>query len=141
MSFGNNLKKTRRSMGLSQVELATKVGITERSIYNYESGDRVPRISTVDRIADALNVTADYLLNGGGPQDNFLEQVREEFGPQAHAEAQNLLDRTTAMFAGGALDQDAKDAFFESITQAYFLAKKRAREKAAGETAEKDSKL
>ena len=36
MSFGENLKRARTSIGMTQAELARRTGITERSIYNYE---------------------------------------------------------------------------------------------------------
>ena len=35
MSFGENLKRARTSIGMTQAELARRTGITERSIYNY----------------------------------------------------------------------------------------------------------
>ncbi len=129
MSFGENLKKARKDAGLTQIELARRAGITERSIYNYEYNDRVPRISTVAKLAQILGVSSDWLLGGQEGRGEFLHAARDQFGPRGEAEAREILERTSALFAGGELDQDAKDAFFESITQAYFLAKNRAREK------------
>ena len=42
MQFNEKLKKLRTEAKLSQTELAKQVGITERSIYNYEMSGRVP---------------------------------------------------------------------------------------------------
>jgi hypothetical protein len=38
-----------------------------------------------------------------------------------------LLERNAALFAGGTLDQEAKDAFFEAVTKAYWAAKEESR--------------
>ena len=40
-----------------------------------------------------------------------------------------LLHENAALFAGGELSQDEKDAFFEAITQAYFASKSEAKRK------------
>ena len=140
MKFSEKLRAARIKARFSQVELAKRVGITERSLYKYEMNERIPKIDVVKRIADELGVTVDYLMADGTEQPTsqqfFLDNVREDFGSKSVREAQALLERTTAMFAGGELDQDAKDAFFESLTQAYFLAKNKAKEKYGKKKAE-----
>ena len=133
MQFNEKLKKLRTEAKLSQTELAKQGGITERSIYNYEMSGRVPKIDVVKRIADVLNVSVDYLTSEEELEDNrsriFLANAKEQFGQRGAMDAEMLLERTSALFAGGELNQEAKDAFFESITQAYFHAKSVAREK------------
>ena len=52
--------------GLSQKELARKVGVTEAAMSYYVRGDRTPRSDVLTRIAKALNTTTDYLL-GNSP--------------------------------------------------------------------------
>ena len=133
MKFNEKLKKLRTEAHLSQTELAKIVGITERSIYNYEMSDRIPKVDVVKRIADALSVSVDYLTSDDNDDRErskiFMANAKEQFGYRGAQEAEMLLERTTAMFAGGELNQEAKDAFFESITQAYFHAKNVAKEK------------
>lgn len=46
----------RRELGLSQLELARLTGTTQSAIARLESGQRPPRIDTLLRIADALEV-------------------------------------------------------------------------------------
>ena len=133
MKFNEKLKKLRTEAHLSQTELAKIVGITERSIYNYEMSDRIPKVDVVKRIADALSVSVDYLTSDDNDDRErskiFMANAKEQFGYRGAQEAEMLLERATAMFAGGELNQEAKDAFFESITQAYFNAKNVAKEK------------
>lgn len=51
-----NLKRIREEKGLTQVQIAEKANITERSYQRYETGERVPNVYTAQLIADALNV-------------------------------------------------------------------------------------
>lgn len=50
------LRLLREEHNLSQIELAKKVGITERTIYNYETNDRIPKIDVVTKIAHVFGV-------------------------------------------------------------------------------------
>lgn len=56
------LKETRESLGLSQSEVARKLGVSRQSYNFYENGKRDPDTDTLERIADLLNVSVDYLL-------------------------------------------------------------------------------
>lgn len=56
------IAEARKSKGLTQQELADKVGISKQAIYRYESGAREPRINIVVEIAKALGVSVSYLL-------------------------------------------------------------------------------
>ena len=59
---------------MTQKQLSTKAGITEAAISLYIRGDRTPRASVLNKLADALDTTADYLLNGITPN------AKEELG-------------------------------------------------------------
>ena len=52
----NKIKEYRKKAGLSQAELAQKVGISEISIRKYESGERRPKLETLISIAKVLDV-------------------------------------------------------------------------------------
>lgn len=60
--FNNHLKALRQEHGLTQQELADKIGMSKSSINMYERGEREPGIETVKRIADFFNVDVDYLF-------------------------------------------------------------------------------
>ena len=51
------------------------------------------------------------------------------FGSKGAKEAQEVLGRVNSLFAGGELDEDAKDVFFQAIMSVYMDSKKTAREK------------
>ena len=61
--------------------------------------------------------------------DYFLANVKEEFGNRGKVEATAVLKRASALFAGGELDDGAKDAFFQSLMEVYLESKAEAREK------------
>ena len=135
MTFGERLKGVRIAMNLSQKELATKAEIAERSIHNYEQLGMHPQAPALKRLAEALNVTVSYLLDDesskqiNADQEKFLESAKKSFGYKGKREAQDVIERATALFAGGELEEQEKEIFFQSITEAYFETKTKAREK------------
>ncbi len=62
-----NLKKLRESKGLSQMQLAMKLGMNQNTVSRYENGEREADYQTLIMIADFFDVTIDYLI---GRTDN-----------------------------------------------------------------------
>lgn len=60
--FNDNLKIARERKGLSQKEVADRIGVAKSTYSLYESGNREPNVQTIKKISDALNVSADDLL-------------------------------------------------------------------------------
>src|SRR5215210_4034620 len=65
---GERVSRLRRKQGWKQKELAAQIGCSLQQVSKLERGRWVPRVSVLLRIAEAFNVTADYLLTGRGPQ-------------------------------------------------------------------------
>lgn len=57
-----SLKELRKQKHLSQTELAKKVGVTQVSISQYESGDRCPDLLTAKKLADSLGISLNSLF-------------------------------------------------------------------------------
>jgi Zn-dependent peptidase ImmA (M78 family)/transcriptional regulator with XRE-family HTH domain len=55
------IEVARRAQGLTQTQLAERVGITQAALSRYENGLREPDDDTLERIASSLGVTADLL--------------------------------------------------------------------------------
>lgn len=68
--FGKILATLRKSKGLSQYELAEKLGLSRGQIGNYEQGKRQPDYDTLQLIADFFNVSTDYLLGRENEKSN-----------------------------------------------------------------------
>lgn len=59
------LRQVRERLFVTQQELAEKAGMTEATISRIENGLHEPRISTVRRLADALGVLPEELVDWG----------------------------------------------------------------------------
>jgi transcriptional regulator with XRE-family HTH domain len=57
-----NLRRIRKERGLSQRALAARAGVVKSTIYEAEAGRHVPRIQTLEKLADALGVEIVDLL-------------------------------------------------------------------------------
>ena len=64
--FGARMRAARERLGLSQVELGQRLGMVRQQINNYEQGRFEPSWDTARRIADALDVSLDYLADRQG---------------------------------------------------------------------------
>ena len=62
MLFNERLKDLRKKAGLSQAELAKRIGVSKSSINMYERGEREPGLEILEAIADFFNVDMNYLL-------------------------------------------------------------------------------
>jgi putative transcriptional regulator len=61
-TVGNQLKKLRSNLGLTQAQLAQHVGVSRTSIVSIETGRFIPTIETALRISKALNVPIDQIF-------------------------------------------------------------------------------
>lgn len=72
--FGENLRRVRRREGLSQERLAVRASLHRTEIGLLEKGERVCQIDTLIKLAGALAVAPDELLDGIGwapvPEDS-----------------------------------------------------------------------
>ena len=59
---GASIKKIRVSVGLTQLQLAKKVGVSEPMICQIERGTKMPTVILAKEIADALDVDIKKLL-------------------------------------------------------------------------------
>ncbi|SFW77703.1 Helix-turn-helix [Sinomicrobium oceani] len=60
-TFGNRLKQIRTEKNIKREDLATKVGTSSAIIGRYERNERTPSIDIAKKIAQALNVSLDFL--------------------------------------------------------------------------------
>ncbi len=62
VDFGNTLKKLRLQEGLTQQQLANKLGVTKSVVSYYELQERYPSPEVLTKLASVFHVTTDYLL-------------------------------------------------------------------------------
>ena len=59
----------------------------------------------------------------------FFDEAKSKFGLKGLKEAQEVISRASALFAGGELDDEAKELFYQSLMEVYMESKAEAREK------------
>lgn len=135
-SFADKVKDARAELGLSQIQLGEMVGVSNRAIVSYESGEKKPRRSTMLKLAKALKVSVQFLTDDScmNPmedieKDGYIEEAREKYGAKGARDMETLLAENAALFAGGDLSQEQKDVFFEAVMKAYLACKEEARKK------------
>jgi transcriptional regulator with XRE-family HTH domain len=71
MPIGERIKALRSEQRLSQGDLAGKIGADAGQISRYENGHIAPSADAIVRLAEALDVSCDYLLVEGAPRRPF----------------------------------------------------------------------
>ena len=133
-AFGEKLVSRRAELGLSQSELSAKAGIGKRTITSYETDGRIPQPAQLYKLAKALGVTPEYLKNDeitnpyfGMESMEYIESARRKYGARQARDVEALLSDNTALFAGGDISEEAKDAFFQAVMKAYIDCKESAK--------------
>lgn len=75
--MSNNIKKARIEAGLTQDELAAKLGTTRQNISLYENGKTEPKLSMWQKLAEILDVSPFYLQ--GADASTELNRVAKAF--------------------------------------------------------------
>jgi transcriptional regulator with XRE-family HTH domain len=90
--FTARLRKAREIRGLDQSVLAERAGLQPSAISHFETGARKPSFDNLRRLADALDVTTDYLLGRVDDIDSYAGADRLH----RHFEKMTSADRQTA---------------------------------------------
>lgn len=93
MTIAERIRLTRQQKELSQKDLADKSGINIKSLSRYELGSSVPPADALKAIAEALGVSADYLLNDKQVQIKDTELMQKfEVVQQLQGDAKRLVN-------------------------------------------------
>ena len=60
--FHSKIKEFRKSINLTQKQMAERLNISERAYQYYESGQREPNLDTLFDISNIFDISTDYLL-------------------------------------------------------------------------------
>ena len=104
--FISRLDQARKEKGLTQRELANRVGVTEVSMSRYVNGARVPKGPIVVNIAKALGVSVDYLVGTSSVKRRQTNADR----------IRNMSDEELAELITGSLNFDCAE-YCDSFTQ------------------------
>src|SRR5699024_4376136 len=85
MSIGERIKKARKEAGLTQAQLADRLGVSAAMVSQYETGARTPKVETLKRISNALNIDVQNLI-----YNNYAENILKTAVPVAEGLQQAL---------------------------------------------------
>ena len=77
MKLSDKIVRLRKSNGMSQEELADKLGVSRQAISRWEMGTAMPDATNILQLSSLFQVTTDYLLNDEYQSDNDLPKVKE----------------------------------------------------------------
>ncbi|MCL2528649.1 MAG: helix-turn-helix domain-containing protein [Defluviitaleaceae bacterium] len=120
MTFAEKLKAARMQAGLSQDKVSAELGISKRTIVNYEKGVTLPTSDKLPAIAKYFGVSIESLIS---ENEEFVAAAYQQGGSKSAREAKALVDDVSGLFAGGRLSEEEKDAVMRAIQNAYWVAK------------------
>ena len=125
MKFCDKLKNARQKTGLNQSAFAKALGVSLRTVTNYESGESYPKKRELyGKMAEILKVDINYLLT---EDEEFVIDAGEKYGNKGAAQAKQLLNEVQGLFAGGTMDEEDMDEMMRAIQDAYWIAKEKNR--------------
>ncbi len=90
MTTGQKLAKLRREHGLTQEELAERLGVTRQAVGRWETDATYPEINNLVRIGELYGCSMDYLLKSD-PNEKEKSSVQTTDPQQTHTHAESSL--------------------------------------------------
>lgn len=95
MTLSESLKRFRREFNFTQKKVADRLNMQQSLYHRYESGETVPAVTFIVKLADAFNVSTDYLLGRSDTPkpvgvDEKEVQAARAFREQAQAFSEKL---------------------------------------------------
>lgn len=61
-AFSENIRRLREEKGLSQTDLARRLGVNKSLIWGYENMERLPSLNSLAKLSSIFNVSMEFLL-------------------------------------------------------------------------------
>ncbi|MFS9317828.1 helix-turn-helix transcriptional regulator [Streptococcus parasanguinis] len=112
MEFSERLKKLRKDTGLTQVDVASKLGISQQAYASWERGVKKPTQEKLVKIAQILNVSVDYLVGNSQETSDELDNIELLF----RMNSKGLTDEEKEIFKKELIEfmKERKKAFEEA---------------------------
>lgn len=77
-NIGKFISKLRNEKNMTQMELADKIGVTDRAVSNWENGRRMPDLSLIKVLCDELDITINELLSGSKVNNSNITKISND---------------------------------------------------------------
>lgn len=104
MKIGMFFKELRKEKGLTQEQLAERLGVSRRTVSRWETGSNMPDLDILIELSDYYQVELRELLDGerkGEKMDKELEETVLKVADYSNDEKQKLTRRMHILFIGG----------------------------------------
>ncbi len=83
MNLSSTLKKRRKELNLTLLQIADKVGVSEATVQRWESGNiKSLRYNRISKLAEVLNISPAELM--GWDEKNLTTTTSDEISPAGH---------------------------------------------------------
>ena len=76
MSIGERIKKLRNKKGITQLELANKLFVTDKTVSSWESDRTEPSLEVLVKLSDILDYNVGYLIYGDNPKNDVETEIK-----------------------------------------------------------------
>ena len=133
MTIGEKIKLLRKRARMTQAELAEKLAVTTRAVIYFEKEQRNPSDDVMTKLSAVFNVPEDVLSDDRRileltKEEKFIQRAKTEDLKRGKTEAERFLEKCRVFFAGGSVSDEDMDLVFESLTEIFFDAKRKAKE-------------
>ncbi len=134
-NFALLIKKFREDRGLSQKQLAEKAGVGSGTIGDIERGDRKGKISTLDKISKALNLTKeerdrlDNAFMGRNITFSSTDSRVENLNKRERSQYDRTMDEAALFFNDENVSEEDKQKLLMAMNELFFMSKQINKEK------------
>lgn len=107
---------------IKKTDFAHSIGITYRAFANYLNGTRNPRADTLQKMADQLQLTPEFLKDDSQELELTVEEqfIRKICASDADkAQAAQFLAQSRGLFAGNTLNSEDKESLIKCLMEIY----------------------
>ena len=107
---------------IKKTDFAHSIGITYRAFANYLNGTRNPRAETLQKMADQLQLTPEFLKDYSQELELTVEEqfIRKICASDADkAQAAQFLAQSRGLFAGNTLNSEDKESLIKCLMEIY----------------------
>ena len=107
---------------IKKTDFAHSIGITYRAFANYLNGTRNPRAETLQKMADQLQLTPEFLKDDSQELELTVEEqfIRKICASDADkAQAAQFLAQSRGLFAGNTLNSEDKESLIKCLMEIF----------------------
>lgn len=124
--IGERIKELREKQGLTQKELATFLGISDRAVGYYEKEERTPPPDMLQKIADFFDVSVDYLLGRTDLPNAYIpEEYKQKYkiSKRDIRQYEEAMQRIGEFFMDNQVAEEDKEKMFRDLSDMFWKAK------------------